>query len=332
MSLDADAIVDRRRLRRSLTRWRIVAVVAVAAIVAGFAVVYGGAELLGGRSSHIARLEISGVIGDDRERLELIDALGSDPAVAGVIVSIASPGGTTSGGEGLYEALRGLAARKPTVAYVGGLAASAGYMAAIATDHIVARRTAITGSIGVLFQYGDASRLLDDLGITVDAEKSGVLKAEPDPFSPATPEARAMLAGVVADSYDWFLGLVVERRKLAPEVARPLADGRIFTGHQAREAGLVDALGEESEAVAWLTRERGVAEGLPIRDRRPKREGEGLPFANALGAGFAAGILDGLRSALGIAAPVGDGRLDGLLSLWQGSQQERGGRFAGATR
>lgn len=332
MSLDADAIVDRRRLRRALAGWRILAIAVIALAAAGLAALYGGLDLLDRASPHVARLSVDGVIGEDRPRLKLIRELGDNAAVAAVIVSIASPGGTTAGGEALYEALRKLAEKKPVVAYIGSLGTSAGYMAALAGDHIVARRTAITGSIGVLFQYGDAARLLDTLGITVAAEKSGPLKAEPDPFSPATPEAQAMLAGVVADSYEWFLSLVVERRKLPVDTARKLADGRIYTGHQAKEAGLVDALGEESEAVAWLVREHRIAADLPIREWRPTKEEDGLPFFTALGAGFATGIVDGVRAALGIAGPGGDGRLDGLLSLWQGSEHQRAGRFAGATR
>jgi protease-4 len=330
MSLDADSIVDRRRLRRSLAGWRILAILLIVAGAAVAAFAFGGFDAIGRRSPHIARLSITGVIGDDRKRLEMIDRLGKSPAVSAVIVSIASPGGTTAGGEGLYAALRGLAERKPVVAYVGSLGTSAGYMAALATDHIVARRSAITGSIGVLFQYGDAQRLLDTIGVTIAAEKSGPLKAEPDPFSPATPEARAMLAGVVDDSYQWFLSLVTERRRLAAEEARTLADGRIFTGHQALEAGLVDAVGEERVAIDWLETEKGVAKGLPVHDWKPEDD-SGLLSSGALGEALGHGIVDAALSALGL-PPADDARLDGLLSLWQASGPKQGGRFAGATR
>lgn len=331
MSLDADSIVDRRRMRRLLAGWRIVAILALAILVVGLVALYGGFGALDRRSPQIARLTIGGIITDDRDQLKLIERIGNSPAVEAVIVSISSPGGTTAGGEGLYAALRGLAAKKPTVAYIGSLGASAGYIAALAADHIVARRNAITGSIGVLFQYGDASRLLDTLGVTITAERSGPLKAEPDPFAPASPAAKAMLAGVVADSYDWFLGLVVERRKMAEDVARGLADGRIFTGHQAEAAGLIDATGEEAVAVSWLVSEKGIAKGLPIRDWKIDDD-RVFSLPGALGAAFGRGAVDAVFGAIGAIGTSGEARLDGLVSLWQAAGPERDGRSPGATR
>lgn len=332
MALDADSIVDRRRMRRSLAGWRIVAVLAVAGLLAAAVAAFGGFDFAGRSSPHIARLSIDGVIADDRKRIELIEKMATSPAVAGVLVTISSPGGTTSGGESLYEALRLLAQKKPVVAHIGALGTSAGYMVALASDHIVARRTSITGSIGVLIQYGEVSRLLDTLGVSVGIEKSGPLKAEPDPFSPVSPDAKAMLAGVVADSYEWFLSLVVERRKLDEATARRLADGRIFTGHQADEAGLVDELGEESAAIAWLVTDRGLAEGLPVREWKTRQEGGLLSLGSAIGSSFGEGIASSVLSVFGLGGAAGDGRLDGLLSLWQASSEKRGDRFTGATR
>src|SRR5690606_33063546 len=115
------------------------------------------------------------------------------PRVKGVILAIDSPGGTTAGGESIYEEIRKLAAEKPVVAQVGTLAASAGYMIASAADHIVARQSSIVGSIGVLVQFPDVTGLMDKLGIKLEEVKSTELKAEPSPFNPTTEDERAMV-------------------------------------------------------------------------------------------------------------------------------------------
>ncbi|WP_334176827.1 signal peptide peptidase SppA [Pseudoxanthobacter sp.] len=317
----ADAIVERRRLRRALTRWRVAAIAVAALAVAGAAVSATGLA----RRDQIARIAVSGVIAEDRDRLELLSDMADDPTVKAVIVAIDSPGGTTAGGEALYDGLRRLAAKKPVVATIGTLGASAGYMVAIAADHVVARRTSITGSIGVLFQYGDAARLLETLGVNVDAVKSSPLKAAPMPWAPASPEARAMLQSVVDDTYVWFTGLVAERRQLSPEAARAAANGRIMTGHQALELKLVDALGGEEEAIGWLEKSRGIAPHLPVRSwevRKPSTltrlfsaagEGAGTAMAEALGARLG---LSGSPTAQMPAGAAG-GRVDGLPSVWQ---------------
>lgn len=332
MALDADAIVDRRRLRRSLTLWRTLAILLVAAAIGAAAFAFGGSDWLARHEPHIARLSISGVITDDRRQVRLIKQMADNPSVAGVIVAINSPGGTTVGGEVLYEALRALAEKKPVAAHIATLGASAGYLTAIAADHIVARRNAITGSIGVLFQYGDAAGLLDTLGVHLDAAKSGSLKAEPAPWAPASEEAKAILQGVVEDSFVWFRDLVVERRSLAPETVALFSDGRIFTGNQAVEVGLVDAIGGEDEAVDWMERERGVAADLPVREWKLPTESSGVPFLSAIGESFGRSIVRTLLESAGIPVVDGAGRLDGLRSVWQAPALERGDRFEGATR
>ena len=148
-------------------------------------------------------------------------------------------------------------------------------MTAIATDHIIARRTSITGSIGVLFQYPEVSDLLKNLGIKVEDIKSAPLKAQPNPFEPTTEEARQVIQGVVDDSFNWFVDIVAERRGLARSDALSLADGRIYTGQQALEANLIDEIGGEQAAVAWLGT-KGVDTKLPVRDWKPQSAAGGL--------------------------------------------------------
>jgi protease-4 len=241
MSMTADQIVDRRRMRRKLSFWRVTGFIALILLIVAGAVVFSGRDAFPLIATpQIARISISGFITDDRAQTQLIERLAETDAVSGVIVAIDSTGGATTGGESLYVALRKLAEAKPTVATVGTFGASAAYMAAIATDHIVARRTSITGSIGVIFQYPEVSELLEKLGVAVEDIKSAPLKAEPSPFKPTSEEARRVIAGIVKDSFDWF---VARRRAYLhrPAGARRETDrrdrGRGRGGRLARHAG-----------------------------------------------------------------------------------------------
>src|SRR5580700_11783581 len=159
MSLDSDVIVDRRRLRRKLTFWRVLAVaIAIAAIgVVGTLVSRGRAGFT--TTGSIARVTITGLIRTDQDRVEALERLEKSRAPA-VIVHINSPGGTTAGSEQLYDSLMRLKEHKPVVVVVDGLAASGGYITAIAGDYIVAQETSLIGSIGVLFQYPNVGDLL----------------------------------------------------------------------------------------------------------------------------------------------------------------------------
>src|SRR3954471_8072592 len=249
MVFRADDIIDRHRLRRKLTFWRSAALLVAALAVAGLGYVLFGADLAPTAANHIAKVKIDGTITEDDELLERLKKIRESLAVKGVILSIDSPGGTTAGGEAIFDEVRRLAAAKPVVAQVGTLAASAGYMIASATDHIVARKSSIVGSIGVLIQFPDVTGLMEKLGVKLEEVKSSPLKAEPSPFNPTTDEERAMVRKLILDSYDWFVGIVDERRPLTRAEVTALADGSIFTGRQALANKLVDALGGEREAI-----------------------------------------------------------------------------------
>jgi protease-4 len=323
MAFTSDEIVERRRLRRRLTVWRLVAIVAV-----GIAIITAAWRVTAARGGpaslipHIARVSISGVITGDRETIKLIEDLTKSQA-AGVLVEIDSPGGTTAGAERLYDALRRLSAKKPTVAVVRTLAASGGYIAAIGTDYIVAEGNSLVGSIGVLFQFPNFAEALDKLGIKVETIKSAPLKASPNGFEPTSPAAKAAIDALVVDSYDWFKGLVRERRQLDPATLAMVSDGRVFTGRQGIGLHLVDAIGEERDAVAWLETKRGVAKDLPVLDWQPSSglsrfglfglAGQG---ARALGLGRLAGLIDALSQSAETQS------LDGLLAIWHVSASE----------
>ncbi|QCI66658.1 signal peptide peptidase SppA [Phreatobacter stygius] len=318
MPLDTDAVLDRRLLRRKLTFWRVVAgIVAVAGLAtAGF---YGARSAGYFATRHVARIEVRGLITQNAEVLRMIEAIGRNDSARALVVSIDSPGGTVAGSEALYLALRQVAAKKPTVAVVDGMAASGGYIAALAADHIVTRETSITGSIGVIVQFPNVVQLLETVGVKVEAVRSAPLKATPSGVEPTSPEAIAALREIVTDSYQWFQRLVKERRGLNDEQLRVAADGRAFSGVRARDMRLVDTIGGEDEARGWLAG-RGVSRDLAIRTYRPSRRGT-LPFVNVAAAALvdAVGLSDlgeRLRSS-GIIAGIERSALDGLLVVWQ---------------
>jgi protease-4 len=321
MSLDADLIVDRRRMRRKLTFWRVAAVLVAAVAVVGAAIVVTGnrAVLTGGPGGSIARVTIEGLIRGSRQRVEALDRLAKSNAKA-VIVHVNSPGGTVAGSEELYDSLMRIKAKKPVVVVVDGLAASGGYIAALASDRIVAQETALVGSIGVLFQYPNVAELLKTLGVKVETIKSSPLKAAPNGFEPTSPEARAAVEAIVLDSYAWFRGLVGTRRQLDPAQLEKVADGRVFTGRQAVGLKLIDALGDERTAIDWLAKEKNIDANTPVRDYRLNPRFSDLPFLHTAMVGMLDAVgLSGLARNVrdwGTIRAVERLNLDGLLALW----------------
>jgi protease-4 len=326
MSLDADQIVDRRRMRRKLTFWRVLAVVlAIAAVIAlGSALrTPGGVDVLtGAGASSIARITITGLIRTDPERVAALDRLGRS-RVKAVIVHINSPGGTTSGSEELHRSLLALKDKKPMVVVVDGLAASGAYIAAVSSDHIVAQETSLVGSIGVLFQFPNVGDLLSKIGVTMEEIKSSPLKAAPNGFEPTSPAARAAIEAIVKDSYDWFRDLVKNRRHLDDTALDRVADGRVFTGRQGLPLKLVDELGDEQTAVAWLAKESNIDPKTPVRDYQLRDRFGDLPFLHTaaialLEAVGLRGIAQRLESSSAVQT-IDELNLDGLLALWHPS-------------
>ena len=335
MSLDADQIVDRRRMRRKLTFWRVVAVLLVVGAIAGIAsfATRGMTSLSEAGSGSIARIKITGLIRGDQARTEALERLGKS-GVRAVIVHIDSPGGTTAGAEQLYDSLVQLKGKKPMVVVVDGLAASGGYIAALASEHIIAQSASLVGSIGVLFQYPNFTDLMKTVGVKVEEIKSSPLKAAPNGFEPTSPEARAALAAVVMDSYEWFKKLVRDNRKMMDGATlEKVADGRVFTGRQAIELKLIDELGNEKSAVAWLAKkypcdnpdtsgsgQKCVPADSPVRDYRLKPRLGDLPFLHVAATATLDAIgLTSLARRLeesGIVMTVERLNLDGLLALW----------------
>ncbi|MBN9596146.1 MAG: signal peptide peptidase SppA [Afipia sp.] len=323
MSLDSDVIVDRRRIRRKLTFWRVVAALGVIAALAAVGVLASpSARTAISGSNAIARVKIDGLIRSDQGRVEALERLEKSSAAA-VIVHINSPGGTTAGSEQLYDSLTRLKAKKPMVVVVEGLAASGGYIAALASDQIIAQQTSLVGSIGVLFQIPNVSDLLKTVGVKVEEVKSSPLKAAPNGYEPTSPEARAALDSLVKDSYAWFRGLVKDRRGMDDATLQTVADGRVFTGRQAVALKLIDQLGDEKTAVAWLVAQKKVGADTPVRDFRLNPRFGDMTFLRATASvaldAIGLGALARQVERSGVAQAVDRLGLDGMLALWHPS-------------
>ena len=222
--------------------------------------------------AHIARVSVNGLITEDRKLTEAIDALADDNQVKALIVSIDSPGGSVAGGETLHDAIARVAAKKPVVVTMGGLAASAGYMIAVPANRIFAREATLTGSIGVLLETGEVSGLLGKLG---HQRRGGPLRPAEGRAQPGAAAVagrarrccRAWSTTCTTSSSTWS----PTGRHMDAAKVRSLADGRAYTGRQALGLGLVDAIGGEREAKDWLASAKGVAAGLPVEDRHRRR-------------------------------------------------------------
>ncbi|MDX2159120.1 MAG: signal peptide peptidase SppA [Hyphomicrobiaceae bacterium] len=326
MTLETEAVIDRRRLRRRMSLWRGLAVLALALALGTLGVTVSGVGSDGGSiigRHQIARVSIEGLITEDRDQLTLLRKLGENKSVEAVILYVNSPGGTTTGGEALFGAIRELSNKKPVVAQFGTIATSAAYIAGLGTDYIFARGNTITGSVGVIFQWAEVTELMGKLGVKMNEIKSGPLKAVPSPFQPLNEAGRQTTERMVAESMGWFRGLVAERRKVDTAAIPGLEQGRIFSGREAIEHKLIDSIGGEPEVVTWLTSTRGVTKGLKVVDWKPKR-------AESLGllgmAGRALGLLEGDGRSW-TAALLGDNTglaglgLGGLVSIWQPAER-----------
>ena len=320
MTVNADILADRRRLKRRASLWRFLAVVAVVVIL-----VAGGSSSMPLTSGfwfgrdQIARISISGAIFDNSDQRERLKKITEDNNVKALILDINSPGGTTAGAEALFASIRQVAAKKPVVAVLGTVAASGGYAAALGADYIVARGNTITGSIGVIMQWAEVKDLLGKVGVRMEEIKSSPLKAQPSPFNTASADVRAAIESMVQDSYEWFVDLVADRRPFDKAEARRLADGRVYSGRQAKKLKLVDAIGGEDAAIAWLVKEKNISSELKVIDWTSSQFDDldlgamiALKIARSLG-------LSTVTAALGLnGKQLGAERvrLDGLVSVW----------------
>ena len=227
-----------------------------------------------GRGGRVARVEIDGVLYDDAELLEQIRWLRDDPTVRGFVVAINSPGGVVAPSQSIYETLREIRDEDglPVVASIGGVGASGGYYIALGADSIYVMPGSITGSIGVIMEFPNATELMDKIGVRMETVQSSEHKDVGSPFRDMTEEDRALLEALVRDVYDQFVDVVASERELPRDAVLAVADGRLLSGRQAIQAGLADAEGNIEDAIAAAGRMADLGDDpYVVRPPEPRR-------------------------------------------------------------
>lgn len=304
MHLPPDLLIDRTRLKSRLKTWRLVAILAIFGALAVFS---GKLDPRRGPGhgpmgkDYIALIGIDGEMDDNPWREDALKDVMDDPHAKALIVRLDSPGGTAIAGEELYLQLQEVAKKKPVVGVMRTLCASACYMASLGADHVIARESTLTGSIGVLLMSVEVSRLADKLGITPITITSGPMKDVPSLTEPLSAEKRAIVAQTVTDVYDHFIQKVVTKRKMSEARARELGDGRVYTGAQAVKVNLIDGIGGQDEALDWLEKYREINAKLEVEEIKEEPQFDSIwdrlsSYANQKIFGRASVKLDGLVS------------------------------------
>ena len=220
----------------------------------------------------IAKINIQGIIQDRSDLVDEIDNLVENKNVKGLLAIINSPGGTYVGSKELYDSIKILGEKIPTVVYMKEMATSGGYLVSLSANKIYGNSGTITGSIGVILQTADISELLNDIGINPVIIKSGKLKAVPNPAEKIDQEKITYLQNVIGKMQDEFMELVKSNRKISSSTTQLIKDGRIFTGKEAKELKLIDDLGNEKDAIAWLKEEGELDDAIQVRELLSKND------------------------------------------------------------
>ena len=263
MSLDWQILEENKKksFRKGLWRGIFISIILVAIFF-----LFSNFNNLSSNFPHIARISISGIIYDNIKLVETINNLSKNENVKSVLVKINSPGGTVVGSESLYVAIDRLSHIKPVISLMGEVAASGGYIVALASNHILARQNTLTGSIGVIIEYQNFSELSNKIGISIDSIKSGNIKGGQNPLSPFDPLVKNNDQKLVDYSFDWFISLIKNNRNIDPHVIDLISDGRTLTGGMAMDLGLIDGIGSEKEALEYLETNYPSIKGLKIID------------------------------------------------------------------
>ncbi|MBN1560957.1 signal peptide peptidase SppA [candidate division KSB1 bacterium] len=227
---------------------------------------------LGGAGDKVAVVELNGIIFSSRDLVEQLQRYQKDKSIKAIVVRINSPGGGVAASQEIYEQVRRVRdSGKPVVASMGSVAASGGYYVALGADSIMANPATTTGSIGVIAEFPNYSRLMEKIGVSVTVIKSGHFKDSGTPYRDVTEADRQYLQSWIEEGYDQFITVVAEERGLSKEAIRRLADGRVYSGRQAYELSLIDSLGTFEDAIHLAADMAGIA-GEPrlIRQQRKK--------------------------------------------------------------
>ena len=281
MSLSSDNFTALIHLRDKARKWKNIAYLMLVTIfLLSFRILFGSgndATQSIDTGEYIANINVEGIIMDDDYRTEMLEKIAAQKNIKAVIVNINSPGGGIVGSENLYSNLRAIAKNKPIVVVMGSLAASGGYMAAVAADHIIAHNGTLTGSVGVIMQTSEFTELANKLGVKFLTYKSSPLKGSPSPFEKSNPQVDRVINESIKDSYEFFSDLVKERRgNKLPKNQSEILDGRVFTGRQALAKGLVDEIGGKAEALNYLSTQKIDIAKFPVKNIELSKPQSGL--------------------------------------------------------
>ena len=217
-------------------------------------------------------LQIEGAIDESREVLAELRRLREMPWVKAIVVRGDSPGGAVAQTQEIYEEIQRAKKKKPSIASMGSTAASGGYYIASACDKVLANAGTLTGSIGVIMQLTNVEELMKKVGVKGINVKSGANKDLGSPFQPLSPEGRQILQSLVDDVHSQFVVAVAQSRGMDEAVVRKLADGRVYSGAQAKDLGLVDEIGTLEDAIELAAKRAGIAAEPPVYYSRPEQE------------------------------------------------------------
>jgi len=245
-----------------------------------FVVVFFYAYLTGGDAKAISLfsgdgigvLEIDGTIDDSRGVLSELKRFKEAPWVKAIVVRIDSPGGAVAPTQEIFDELQKTRKNKPLIASMGGMATSGGYYIATACEKIVANPGTLTGSIGVIMQLNNVEELMKKIGVKGYNIKSGANKDIGSPFQPLSPEGREILQSLVDNVYSQFVSAVAKGRGMNEAQVRKLADGRVYSGAQAKELGLVDQFGTLDDAIEFAAKRVGLEENPTVYYASPEQE------------------------------------------------------------
>ncbi len=265
---------------------KVLILLGIIAVLVFFSMIKSIAEMVGRLSEgttevkrdHLTLLRIEGPIMDATSTLAILHRVDKDDHCKGLLLRVDSPGGAVGASQEIYSALKRLREKGlPLVVSFGNIAASGGYYVSLAGEKIFSNPGTLTGSIGVIFQFPEAEKLLEKIGVSLQTVKSGALKDVGSPGRKPTPEELKYLQGVIDDTYAQFLDDVSTNRHLPLDSIRPIADGRVMTGRQALRRGLVDTLGGLDDAKRYLIARTKVSEDVSwTQEPKPKSRVEKL--------------------------------------------------------
>lgn len=218
----------------------------------------------------IGIVRVEGPIIDSKNAIEEIKEYSKDPSIKAIVLRVDSPGGAVAPSQEIYEEVRKAASAKKVVVSMGSIAASGGYYISAPATRIIANPGTLTGSIGVIMEIPNIEGLLNKIGVKAEVIKSGKHKDIASAFRGIGKEEREILQGVMDDVHDQFINAVAEGRKMLPADVKKLADGRVFTGKQAKDAGLVDDLGNLEDAIKEAAKLSGIKGEPTVVSRKEK--------------------------------------------------------------